>query len=68
MNLRDKNISPERPPVDEWGMYDPDQAGLTAVLERMDARRRAGALPAPDAASMLVSMRDANEIAKNDKT
>jgi hypothetical protein len=26
------------PIVDEWGIYDPDRAGLAAVLERLDAR------------------------------
>ena len=51
-----------RPAVDEWGIYDPDQAGLSAVLERIEARRRASA--EPDAQAMAASMRDANELAK----
>ncbi|MGE0042704.1 MAG: hypothetical protein AB7H88_14715 [Vicinamibacterales bacterium] len=32
-----------RPAVDEWGMYDPEQAGLAALFARLDARSR----PAP---------------------
>jgi hypothetical protein len=27
-----------RPAKDEWGVYDPQQAGLAAVLARLDAR------------------------------
>lgn len=32
---RDKRPGTPRPPVDEWGVYDPQQAGLAAVLQRM---------------------------------
>lgn len=31
---------PSRPAVDEWGMYDPEQAGLAALFARLDARSR----------------------------
>lgn len=48
----------ERPAVDEWGIYDPDQAGLAAVLERLEARRRVAA--APNAQAMATSMRKAS--------
>lgn len=34
-----------RPAVDEWGIYDPSQAGLEALFERVEARRRAGIEP-----------------------
>lgn len=63
----EKRIEPERPPVDEWGIYDPDQAGLAAVLARIEARRRAGALHAADAATIATSMRDANALTNKDK-
>jgi hypothetical protein len=35
-----------QPIVDEWGIYDPDRAGLAAVFEKLDARARALTLPA----------------------
>lgn len=36
---RNTPMPPNRPPVDEWGIYDPEQAGLAALFERLDARR-----------------------------
>ncbi len=44
----------DRPAVDEWGIYDPSQAGLEALYERVEARRRAGAVP--DAHSVAASI------------
>ena len=44
-----------RPAKDEWGVYDPEQAGIAALVARLDARE-ANAAPAvaapvvPDAA------------------
>ena len=29
---------PARPAHDEWGLYDPDQAGLTALFARLDSK------------------------------
>jgi hypothetical protein len=29
---------PNRPVMDEWGVYDPQQAGLTALFARLDQR------------------------------
>jgi hypothetical protein len=52
----------ERPAVDEWGIYDPDQAGLAAVLQRVEERRIIG--PEPDARAMVRSMIRANDILK----
>jgi hypothetical protein len=52
----------ERPAVDEWGIYDPDQAGLAAVLDRVEALRRLG--PEPDAKAMVRSMIRANDLLK----
>jgi hypothetical protein len=35
---------PTAPPAkDEWGLYDPEEAGLPAVLGRFEAKRRASA-------------------------
>ena len=31
----------ERPAVDEWGIYDPSQAGLEALVQRLDTKRGA---------------------------
>jgi hypothetical protein len=47
-----------RPPVDEWGIYDPSQAGLEALYELLDARRRAGLDPEPK--SVVAAMEEAN--------
>ena len=30
---------PSRPAQDEWGLYDPEQAGLEAVIRRLTASR-----------------------------
>jgi len=39
-------LPPPRPAQDEWGMYDPDQCGVTVVLERV--RRLAAPDPQDD--------------------
>jgi hypothetical protein len=37
-----------RPAKDEWGVYDPQQAGLAALFARLDAKdKTAQAPPAP---------------------
>ena len=68
MPCRNRIINAERPPVDEWGIYDPEQAGLAAVLNRLDARRLAAAMPAADAARMARSMRETRHLATKHKT
>ena len=50
------------PVVDEWGIYDPDRAGLAAVFARVNARPLAP-LSAGQAVLMASSMR-----AENDRT
>lgn len=35
--------TPERPTVDEWGMYDPERAGLAALYTRLSSTPRAAA-------------------------
>lgn len=57
MTAHIKPTTPSQPVVDEWGFYDPDQAGLAAVLERLDARRAA---PTDDARAFAASMRVAS--------
>lgn len=37
MSPYDKKLRPVRP--DEWGFYDPQQAGLAAVFDRLDHGR-----------------------------
>lgn len=32
--------APARPARDEWGVYDPEQAGLVALFARIDARAK----------------------------
>jgi hypothetical protein len=38
-------IKPARPAKDEWGVYDPEQAGLAALYARLDTKN-----PNPNAA------------------
>lgn len=33
--------SPVRPAHDEWGVYDPEQAGLSALFARLDSNDKA---------------------------
>jgi hypothetical protein len=42
------NRSLARPAKDEWGVYDPQQAGLAALFARLDSKdaKTAAALPA----------------------
>jgi len=51
-----------RPAVDEWGIYDPSQAGLAALFDRLDEKRP---LPAEtEGVAVAASMRDASKLAK----
>ena len=43
-----------RPAKDEWGVYDPQQAGLAALFARLDGDRPAPAPAAPVAAAPAV--------------
>lgn len=45
MASEEKPQHPKRPPVDEWGIYDPQQAGLAAVIQKVKERRLAAGLP-----------------------
>ncbi len=46
--LLPESVSPDpRPVQDEWGFYDPEQAGLEAVLRKLKPENGAAA-PAPD--------------------
>ena len=36
-----------RPAKDEWGVYDPQQAGLAALFARLDAKDKTAPAPAP---------------------
>ena len=55
----------DRPAVDEWGIYDPSQAGLAALFERVEEKRRA--LTGADAEHVAASMRDAQTFAQPQK-
>ena len=69
------NRSLARPAKDEWGVYDPQQAGLAALFQRLDtkdapvttpasrlsARPAAAAPPAPVAMATRPPLRDANK-------
>lgn len=35
----------DRPAKDEWGVYDPEQAGLAALFARLDTKKSVPALP-----------------------
>jgi hypothetical protein len=65
MASEDKRIAQSPPLVDEWGIYDPDQAGLAAVIQRLEARRLASPSPT-DARAMLYSMREVSRFRTTD--
>ena len=44
-----KTQPPARPAKDEWGVYDPEQAGLAALFARIDARVKPAASDSPKA-------------------
>lgn len=67
MPSRDSRVAaPDRSPrqtvVDEWGIYDPSQAGLEALFERLDSKEPA--VDEIEAAAIASSMRDANTLTK----
>lgn len=39
--------SVDRPLQDEWGIFDPEQAGLEALLRKLQSRATTGEQPAP---------------------
>jgi len=41
--------APVRPAKDEWGVYDPEQAGLAALFARIDARVKPAVSESPKA-------------------
>jgi hypothetical protein len=49
----------DKPPVDEWGIYDPSQAGLEAVFGKLQARRPTAE---PDGRRMAASMDDVKRL------
>jgi len=57
MALPPETPAVSRPVKDEWGVYDPEQAGLAAVFARLDRRAlEQQALPAaPDPAKLLTT-------------
>jgi len=42
-----KTPRPSRPAKDEWGVYDPEQAGLAALFARLDAPAKPAAPEPP---------------------
>lgn len=59
MPSQNKLAVPAPPVVDEWGIYDPDRAGLAALFEKLEA------VPSrEDALKLAASMREAGELRK----
>jgi hypothetical protein len=48
-----------RPAKDEWGVYDPQQAGVAALLRRLDSKDPAAPAPAPAAPAAKKEIPDA---------
>jgi hypothetical protein len=48
MPMTPSSAATRRPTVDEWGVYDPQQAGLAALFARLTATPAAGPEPAND--------------------
>lgn len=51
MRRHEKKLRPVHP--DEWGFYDPDQAGVAAVVARLDGRWRHARLTVRDGKTIL---------------
>lgn len=45
---------PARPAKDEWGVYDPEQAGLAALFARLDAPAKPAVSDHPTVAELLL--------------
>ena len=60
MATRYPRQSESRPPVDEWGIYDPSQAGLEAVFGRLSTTRPTSE---PDSHRMARSMEEVKRLA-----
>jgi hypothetical protein len=64
MPFRDSRVpaSPDRdrPAVDEWGIYDPSQAGLAALFDKLEEKKPS--LDELDAAAIAVSIENANKL------
>jgi hypothetical protein len=60
MATRYPRQSDSKPPVDEWGIYDPSQAGLEALYGRLSASRPTSE---PDSRRMAASMDEAKRLA-----
>jgi hypothetical protein len=52
----------DKPPVDEWGIYDPSQAGLEAVFGRLLALGVRNPMPDTDSRRMAASMEDVKRL------
>lgn len=53
--------SPVRPAHDEWGVYDPEQAGLSALFARLDSKAKSKAA-AETAADTLAAKGPAQDL------
>jgi hypothetical protein len=51
--------------VDEWGIYDPSQAGLEALFGRLESKRPTAE---PDSAKIAASMEEAARLAETRRT
>ena len=61
-SLQNDQMTPvSRPPVDEWGMYDPEQAGLAALYARLQTIRRVANTPV-DGRLVAASMREVRRL------
>ena len=49
-----------RPAVDEWGIYDPSQAGLEALFDKLEQKKPS--LDELDSAAIAVSIEIANRL------
>jgi hypothetical protein len=52
MSSQAKRGVSEAPVVDEWGFYDPERAGLAAVMDRLESK---GANPSPSGSRIVVA-------------
>lgn len=65
MPLHDKLLVTAGPVVDEWGFYDPNRAGLAAVLDRLDAKANDPIRPS-DTRTLISTVRDVRDRRRRD--
>lgn len=58
------NVPPRKPAMDEWGVYDPQQAGLAALFAKLDGKKEPVKAELPSAPAATAAPRPSLSDAK----